>query len=778
MRSPERRSGSGGAAVDTCGVPLALLAAAVQACGGDDLLLFSRLTAQRLAHLGGTGRGAGWAGIVEVELDRADEAWLALVSGEVRRVEATAGTRQIIGPYHAGRAVLVPVDGDVLVVIGSRDAGLDLALGDAHYRDLAGAAVEAVTSVSPAKRLADELEVLHAVQALVAIDTSQPLPDVLAAIARAAGEALSCEVAAIVAAGLPAVGVRVVTAPASGREPGALAVARVLDQLHGEATGARCVQEAASAPLPGISAGVCSWMLVPLTGAEAGALLLVHTERTPRGFTRLCQELGQRLGEAASSVVLTAVSRAHLLAEASAARRASERDVLTGLGNRAAWERLLDEAQERCTAGTSIGAIVLDLDGLKAVNDRDGHAAGDALLRRTADLLRVAWPRDPVVRLGGDEFAVLVDGGEVEVLRRLASLRSTLAGCADGLPVPAVSTGGCWNRPAEDVRSCVRRADAAMYERKRGRDSAAGPPTEGAAVTASPGGPDADEPGRGASRRRGRPDRRDGYGPLVADLERLLHAPADDLDALGFSVAYQPLLRAQGLRLEGVEALARWRHPRLGPIGPDVFVRLAEEHGWVDRLDRLVVARAMVTHARALAADPDRQLAVNVSARHLGAPDLAELVLATLAGAGVPPRLLTVEVTETAVTDDIGAAVDTLAALRAEGVRVAVDDFGTGWSSLQRLARFPMDQIKVDRSFLEGADVPGRAADVLVAAVQLARGLGAEVCVEGIETVSQLRLAVGAGADLVQGFLLGRPVPADELPRGVSWAAGEFAVSS
>jgi len=457
----------------------------VRSLGADDLLLFRRVSTGRLVHLGGCGRGEGWAGIVEI----GDP---LLAAHPVRMVERLSfpSPRQIVGPYHAQSAVLVRRE-DEFVVVGSRGGGLRLDEPDAGFLEVAAQAVEAITHVSPAKRLGDELELLHAVQDLAAVDTSRTVGEVLHAVGASAASSLSCEVAVVSVPGSPPVVVRRGAAslgdgglgdggPGDGGPgdggPGDRQLTGALSALLGRGELMVCSQEALDLPLPGVDGGIRSWLLLPLDADGDGGLLLLHTE-VARGFTELCQQMGRRLAEAAQSVIATALSRQRLVEETRALREAVERDALTGLGNRAGWERRLDEVQAEDGPGADarpgVGVVVCDLDDLKLTNDRHGHAAGDDLLRRFAALLSICCPGDTAVRLGGDEFAVLIRGDRADVERRRDAVVAALAGAVVlGGVLLRASVGLCWSPNPQAARACQRSADAAMYDAKRARRGA------------------------------------------------------------------------------------------------------------------------------------------------------------------------------------------------------------------------------------------------------------------------------------------------------------------
>ncbi len=719
------------------GASMTALEETVRGLGAEDLLLFRRVAADRLVHLGGCGRGEGWAGIVEVT----SMGWVTDPPGagggapEVRRLRFDA-PRQVIGPYHADAAVVVR-RADELVVLGTRHGGLRLDAPDADFLAAADEAVAAVTHVSPAKRLGDELEVLHAVQELAAIDTARPVVEVLQAVGESAAAALSCEIAVLAVAGAAPVVVGDLTLlDGSALRADALVAALRTLLLGGDLPS--CSQEALDRPLPGVPGGVRSWLLVPLDERGEAGLLFVHTERVARGFTQLCQEMGLRLADAARSVIATAQSRARLVEESRALRQAVERDVLTGLGNRAAWERRLDEVTSTAVVSTpgtgevGLGVLVCDLDELKVTNDRHGHEAGDELLRRFAQLLRDVCPTEDLVRLGGDEFAVLVRGEESAAGRCHDAVVAALAAdrAEDAL---RVSVGWCWTAVPEELRACQRRADEAMYEAKRRSRSVPVP----------------------LPRSDGRPD----------DPRWLAEHLVAALEIGAVTVAYQPLVHLGTGHVVGVEALARWHHPQVGWVRPERFVAAAEQAGVIGRLDEHVLRVAAQTVAGWRRGGATLTLSVNASATRVGEPGFATRLLDVLAPTGLDPAALLLETTESVLTCGEAAAAAALTSLREAGVRLAVDDFGCGGSTLARLASLPVHQIKVDMSLLHAAVRHDTARRLLLGVVRLVDGMGLQALLEGIEDPVHLALAQETGAELGQGFLLGRPMGALELGR-------------
>jgi len=428
--------------------------------------------------------------------------------------------------------------------------------------------------------------------------------------------------------------------------------------------------------------------------------------------------------------------------EAELAHRAMH-DPLTGVANRLLLEQvlthhLLDEALEP----GSLAVLFLDLDRFKLVNDSLGHHAGDELLAAIADRLVALVPASAMVaRLGGDEFVVL--------LTEVASL-ATAAGVAErihaevSVPVrvastevtPTVSIGIAVHGPEHlDAGSLLGDADSAMYLAKaRGRHR-----TELC-----------DD------------DLRTQAGKRL-DLERHLRGSVDDG---GLLVWFQPEMAIAGPRAGtavGLEALARWQHPERGLLEAGAFIELAEETGLILEVGRWVLIEACRQLGAWLEADPSLDLAVrvNLSPRQLAQADLVDVVVGALSEGGVAPHRLCLEVTETALMDDPDHGARVLADLHDLGVRLAIDDFGTGYSSLAQLKRFPVDVLKIDRSFVDGLGTdPGDTA-IVEAILSMAAALDLEVVAEGVETEVQLAELLRLGCERAQGYLWARAEPAD-----------------
>ncbi|MCW2778532.1 MAG: Signaling protein ykoW [Frankiales bacterium] len=417
-------------------------------------------------------------------------------------------------------------------------------------------------------------------------------------------------------------------------------------------------------------------------------------------------------------------------------------DTLTGLANRSLFADRVEHALVGSRrSGTGLAVLFLDLDGFKAVNDTLGHGAGDRLLTQVAQRLTgCVRPGDTVARLGGDEFAVLledlVDGDDgSDVATRIAeALRAPVA--LDGRDVLVRSSCGiALLRTDETADELMRNADLAMYRAKASGG-------DGHAVF---------EPGM--------------HLELVRRLqleEDLRHA----VERQQLEVWYQPTFAlASGDRV-GCEALVRWRHPVRGLVGPDEFIPVAEELGLIVELGAWVLREACRQTAVWRAGRPELaalDIAVNVSSRQLDDPGFLATVDAALADAGLPGSGLTIELTESVLVEHDEQMQELLAALKRRGVRLAIDDFGTGYSSLSYLHRFPVDVLKVDRSFVSGVAAGSDEEELTRTIVRLGQSLGLVVVAEGIEEAEQLQSLQVMGCDLGQGFLFSRPVPAGEL---------------
>jgi diguanylate cyclase (GGDEF)-like protein len=403
-------------------------------------------------------------------------------------------------------------------------------------------------------------------------------------------------------------------------------------------------------------------------------------------------------------------------------------DVLTGLPNRAEFLALAGRAVESGPCAVAI----FDLDRFKEVNDALGHGIGDRLLLALAGRLdELAAHGSVVARLGGDEFGVIFRGGdESDAERQLAALRDALSEpvVLDSLPIGAEAAVGFALAPLDgtDPEDLLAKAEVAMYAAKH---SHLGPTRH------HPGLDQYDE-----TRLRLLSE----LGTAIRSNELVLH--------------YQPKSDPATGRITSVEALVRWQHPERGLLYPAAFLPPAEQTGLIDALTRWVVAEALRGVQRL---DPSGALsvAVNVSARNLVRPGFAVEVLTALATAQVPPARLIVELTETALLTDPDRAAEALWHLSRAGVRVSIDDFGAGQTSLGYLARLPVYELKIDRAFVQHMDTDARSAAIVRAVIELGHSLGYAVTAEGVETGEVLTMLAAAGCDLVQGFFLARPGP-------------------
>jgi diguanylate cyclase (GGDEF)-like protein len=432
-------------------------------------------------------------------------------------------------------------------------------------------------------------------------------------------------------------------------------------------------------------------------------------------------------------------------------------DALTGLPNRAL---VLDRAQQMLAgaarqSGQAVGALFVDVDGFKHVNDSLGHAAGDNVLMAVGERLKgAAREQDTVGRLGGDEFVVLVGPGAQEATLNLLADR-----IADVLRVPVeldhgrtisvtASIGVALGQYATPD-ALLRDADLALYSAKAaGKD-------------------------RFALYETGMHTDLEGRIQLQADLS--VAVQEEQLFLL-----YQPIFDLPGRELVGAEALIRWRHPRRGVIEPDDFIPLAEESGLIVSIGRWVLdeacRQASVWAREGLAIG----ISVNVSAQQLARRGLAQDVRRALEDSKLEPASLTLEITETTLMGNLPAAREHLQDVKATGVRVAVDDFGIGYASLSQLQRLPVDILKIDMSFIEALNDGGQSRALLEAVLSVGRALSLTTIAEGIEEQEQLNALEEMGCDMAQGFLLAMPGPAEAIgsPLGLRATANSRAAGS
>ena len=504
------------------------------------------------------------------------------------------------------------------------------------------------------------------------------------------------------------------------------------------------------------AAGVEQAMVAPLQGrtGERGALLALGRQGSVSRFSGGDLAL---LGALAEQLAL--VLERNSLADSLDTLRSlqdqlvhtASHDPLTGLANRF---HLLDQLggllEREADVARFPAVLFIDLDGFKGVNDRLGHAAGDEVLKAVAERLQEALgPDDLAARLGGDEFVAVLahadsDSAAVQTAQQvcrqltaplLVAGRSAQVGASVG-----VARAGSGQLTAEEL---LERADEVMYEAK----SRAG----GVQLY------DSTAHTRRTQRR-----------TLHQDLAQALRHDALD-------IAYQPIVALPGGELTGVEALARWHHPQLGAVTADVFVPLAEATGLINELGQAMLRASCQQLARWQSAYPRSPItvSVNVSARELQQDTYADTVEAILVSTGADPTRLIIEVTESLTLGDEHGPVRQLEQLRARGVRVAIDDFGSGYASLHQLRVLPIDILKLDRSLLAGAVTSADERAMLQAVIQLGAALRVDVIVEGIETPEQQQLCRHFGVPLGQGWLFGRPGPAADIDAQLAAAGNQ-----
>ncbi|MEW5721826.1 MAG: PAS domain S-box protein [Thermodesulfobacteriota bacterium] len=418
-------------------------------------------------------------------------------------------------------------------------------------------------------------------------------------------------------------------------------------------------------------------------------------------------------------------------------------DLLTGLPNRQAFylriEDIINQSQRRLDDATW-ALLFLDLDKFKHINDSLGHDVGDELLKAVAARIKGCLRRsDYLFRLGGDEFTVILTNltRDIDVAKVARKIRSVVAGpfniMGHEFYISASLGISVYPNDGLDVEVLVKNADMAMYAAKE----------EG-----------------------------DGYRFFTEEMNRKalerLHLEGSLRNAIQrgeFVLHYQPLVDT-GRRVIGAEALLRWRHPELGVVPPAKFIGLAEETGAIIPIGEWVL-RTACTQARRWQERWDRRLyiAVNLSARQFRDPALVEMVEETLRNTGLDPGSLKLEVTESSVMENPEETIAKMVALRAKGVRFSIDDFGTGYSSLSYLKRFPIDTLKIDRSFVTDSMSNVSDQEIIKTIISMARNLSIETVAEGVETQEQQDFLCGQGCSLMQGFFFGRPVPGEEFEK-------------
>ncbi len=454
------------------------------------------------------------------------------------------------------------------------------------------------------------------------------------------------------------------------------------------------------------------------------------------------REAEQRLQEVLGELERKVAERTAELEEAKArAQHLADHDALTGLPNRRLLEDRLTQALALSHRNRKASAVMfVDIDRFKTINDSLGHAVGDALLKEVAGrLVTQLREGDTICRIGGDEFVVVLpevkrssDVAHVaqKVIEQLSlpvtvEERELVVTCSIGIAV--------YPEDGRDAESLIRNADAAMYHAKELGRANYQFFTE--------------QMNQAASRRL----------QLEGDLRRAVGKGE-------LRVHYQPIVDAASGRIAAHEALARWQHPKRGLVHPSEFIQLAEETGIILKIGEWVLAEAcrwaIFIGARSHESG-GLQIAVNLSARQFNDPQLPKVVARALKETGLPPRLLELEITESTAMQQTDVTLRTLKRLKALGVSIAIDDFGTGYSSLSYLRRFPVDKVKIDRSFVSELPQDRDQGAIVAAIVALAHALQIQVVAEGVETEAQRAFLRSCGCDFIQGYLVGKPADAD-----------------
>lgn len=419
-------------------------------------------------------------------------------------------------------------------------------------------------------------------------------------------------------------------------------------------------------------------------------------------------------------------------------------DPLTGLANRSLLhDRIEHEIERAKRTGTSFGVALMDLDRFKEVNDTLGHNVGDELLREVGyRLKKTIRAEDTVARLGGDEYVVVIHDlgprGIQSISKKiLAALDNPFHWQDQSIDVSASLGFALYPSQCTDASGLIRCADIAMYVAKRS--------------------------GKGYAL----------YAPDQAPANRsdlsLKSELREAIQSDQLCLYYQPQINHGSLRVEGLEALVRWNHPQRGFLGPDEFIPLAEEAGLIGPLTHWVLKTALRQLVALRRNGHALNMAINLSARNLQDMELPASIRALLAESGVPPANLTLEITESAVMANPNDGLTILTELDRMGVKLAIDDFGTGYSSLAYLKRLPVDELKIDKSFVMDMEANENDAVIVRSTIDLAHNLGLKVTAEGVETRDAWDTLSILGCDYSQGYLMGRPMPVEKLD---AWLRG------
>jgi diguanylate cyclase (GGDEF)-like protein/PAS domain S-box-containing protein len=492
---------------------------------------------------------------------------------------------------------------------------------------------------------------------------------------------------------------------------------------------------------PTASASLLAFLSAPTFGADGSRLVTTrirHRDGTLRDVETTITDMAPDPG--VRGLVLNSRDVSERVALERELRKRAWHDPLTGLANRNLFIDRVDAALARPShAGRRLAVAFLDLDDFKSINDTFGHTAGDALLRLMGERLAACVrPEDTVARFGGDEFAVLFEADDVEgadaLTRRIIEALDRPFRIHDSEVYARASIGLALDGPGETSDSLLSGADTAMYVAKglgKSRYELFEPAMRDTAVARA---------------------------SLRGDMEWAVQR--DELE-----VHYQPVIDMVSGNVRGFEALVRWRNPARGLLWPSEFIQVAEETGLIVSMGGWVLDQACQQAQTWRAERGALSMAVNVSARQLQDPTLVASIARALATSGLDPGALVLEITESATVDDAEGVIARLEELKGLGVGLAIDDFGTGYSSLTYLRRFPVDQLKIDRSFVVEVATSSEDRAIVASVIELAHALGVTVVAEGVETEAQLRELSDMGCDLAQGYRWRRPEAASGADR-------------
>jgi diguanylate cyclase (GGDEF)-like protein len=631
---------------------------------------------------------------------------------------------------------------------------------NAHEARLLGAMVRVLELTLHSLRRQTMLERFALIQR--SISHRAPLADVLAAITEGVAELVAPEVVVlllldpddpstmVIASSTGLTAEQVVATHRRGRNQGIAGQALEEDRLV-------MAEHYAEAPnaLPRFAMdGIQVAMAAPVheEGTPVGSLLMA-SYKEGRIYTPAEQDALVAFADHASLALNDARTVAALKTALDDATHKAFHDSLTELPNRALFRDRLEHALARARrAGFSVAVVYLDIDNFKIINDSLGHGSGDQVLIQLGKRLRgCVRGADTVARLGGDEFAILVEDADdamevtrlveraLRVLAEPATLRDSQVLVAASAGVAVAESGG---GNADDL---LRNADMAMYRAKsegKGRYCYYEPAMHTALLQRI---------------------------EMEADMRRAI-------DAGEFRLDYQPIVSLTDGGLVGVEALVRWSHPSGRTIPPDEFIPLAEESALIVPLGRWVLeeaCRQMRAWQDQGAVESSTYVSVNVSARQVHRGAYVAEVSEALATTGLPPASLVLEITESVLMNETNATLATLRDVKSLGVRLALDDFGTGYASVAYLRRFPMDILKIDKSFIQALESDSEASSLTHVIVQLGDIMRLQTVAEGVEGVGQCERLRALGCDMAQGFLLGRPVAPEDLVRMIGqWGSG------